>query len=80
MALSTFHTLLHDFALFDILKDATVGFVCVQTVCCLLRAGLAGHRLGYTYFGQVCKGLVVLGAAEHIRQSFGTLCHKDLAC
>ena len=45
--------------------------------CCGLV--FVGHRLSYACFGQVCRGLVVLGTIEHIRLSFGTLCHDNLA-
>ena len=39
-----------------------------------------GHGLSYIYFGQVHKGLVVLGTVERIRLPFGTLCLYNLAC
>ena len=42
------------------LKDATMGYVSVQTVC--LSCGLIsiGHGLSFMYFGRVLKGLLVL--------------------
>ena len=46
------------------------------TLCGLI---FVGHRLSYECFGQVCKGLVVLSAIEHIKLPFKTLCHENLA-
>ena len=46
--------------------------------CCGLL--LVGYGLSYACFGQVCKGLVVLGAAKRIRLPFGTLYLDNLAC
>ena len=63
-----------------ILKDATVGFVSNQTACYLLWVAFCRHGLSYACFGQVCKGLVVLGTVERIRLSFRTLYLDNLAC
>ena len=61
------------------LKDAIAGFVASRlfATCCSLI--FAGHGLNYICFRQVHKGLVVLGAAEHIRLPFGTLFLDSLA-
>ena len=51
----------------DLLKDTAMGYVSVQTVylsCWLISIG---HRLSFTCFGRVLKGLLVFGAAERIK-------------
>ena len=50
----------------------------IFTTCCGLV--FVGHGLSYACFGQVCKGLVVLGIVKHIRLAFGNLCLENLAC
>ena len=49
-----------------------------KSVIYLHWVGLIGHGLGYACFRQVHKGLVVLGAAKHIKLPFGIVCHDML--
>ena len=48
------------------LKDATVGYISVQTVCSSCGLISIGIGLSFTYFGWVLKGLLVFGAVERI--------------
>ena len=56
-----------------------VGFFAPRLfdTCCGLV--FVGHGLDYTCFGQVCKGLVLFSAADHIKRPFGTLFYVNLA-
>ena len=55
--------------------------LCLYLDCLLLalHCFFVGHRLSYACFGQICEGLVVLGATERIRPSLGTLFLENLA-
>ena len=50
----------------NLLKDAAMGYVSIQTFC--LSCGLfsIGHGLSFTCFGWVLKGLLVFSTAQHI--------------
>ena len=48
------------------LKDATMGYISIQTVCLICGLISIGHGLSFMCFGWVLKGLLVFGAAEHI--------------
>ena len=55
-----------DYRSLNMLKDATTGYVSIQTVC--LSCGLISirHGLSFTCFGWVLKGLLVFSTAERI--------------
>ena len=49
------------------LQQALLASRLFATCCRLINVG---HRLSYTCFGRVCKGLMVFNTAEHIALCF----------
>ena len=48
------------------LKDTTMGYFSIQSVCLCCRLISIGHGLSFTCYKRVLKGSLVFGAAECI--------------